>query len=370
VAQFFSQRYGKGVGKTASLALLTAMAGFSAVYVKSLTMLFSLIFPSLSFGMLSLILVTVVVFITLRGGLVAIIHTDILSFCVIAIFLPLMAYFAWSAAEFPSMDQFSTAFPMSTTTTILPPSFVVAITLITMFTYILAPWYGQKIFAAHSETVARKSVFFAAILVFGFYACAVFAVAILRLKGMSPGSPDLALPYLLQHLMPQGWKGIGYGVFFAAAATTLSGVWSAMTSMIIGDFLEREDRGTYKRGAWITLIFAVLSYTLANTLVDQIFQKLILANIPVLALSFALLSGFYWEKASSRGALLSILTGLVWGVGVYCYYGEEGGYQWYWAIYGIPLIFLSGFVGSFLLPDRVGRLASSCAFLLFSYLQI
>jgi len=263
-----------------------------------------------------------------------------------------MAYFAWSAAEFPNMNQFFEAYPLESATAILPPSFVIAITLITMFTYILAPWYGQKIFAAQSEKVARNSVFIAAILVFAFYSCTVFAVSLLKLKGVALDSPDLALPHLLQHFMPRGWKGLGYAVFFAAAATTLSGVWSAMTSMVIADFLEQKDRGSYKRGACITLAFAALSYLLANTLVDQVFQKLILANIPILALSFALLSGFYWKKSSSKGAILSIVVGLLWGIGVYFHYGEEGGYQWYWAVYGIPLIFLTGSIGSLLFPDR------------------
>ncbi len=95
----------------------------------------------------------------------------------------------------------------------------------------------------------------------------------------------------------------------------------------------------------LTLLFAVLSITLANTLVDKVFDKLILANIPVAALSFGLLAGFYWKKASPQGVVLSIVVGCASGVLAYLIFGEEGGYTWYWATVGIPLIFLRGSAG-------------------------
>ncbi|MCB1071793.1 MAG: hypothetical protein H7A41_05600 [Chlamydiales bacterium] len=43
---------------------------------------------------------------------------------------------------------------------------------------------------------------------------------------------------------------------------------------------------------------------------------------------------------------MSILIGLIWGAFSYLYFGEEGLYTWYWAFWGIPLIFISGILGS------------------------
>jgi Na+/proline symporter len=73
---------------------------------------------------------------------------------------------------------------------------------------------------------------------------------------------------------------------------------------------------------------------------------MILVNIPIAALSFALLAGFYWKRVSRAGAWASVLVGIAWAVGCYAYFGEQGGYTWYWALYGIPLIFLTGAVVS------------------------
>jgi SSS family solute:Na+ symporter len=331
VASLFRKRYGPFLGLVASLSLLVAMLGFTATYVKSMTFIFTPIFPLLSPWLLSASLILLILIMTLRGGLVAIIRTDIYSFLLISLILPLIFYFSWKNTSYVPVERVD----------ILPSKFIISLIILTMFTYILAPWYGQKIFSAKSKRVAFLAVIFAAILVFVFYGLGVIATSWLRLE---IPSPELALPVIINAYLPQGIRGMAYATLFMISATTLAGVWSAMSAMVLADFWKTGQ--DYKRGLILTLCFACASYLLGNTLVDRILDKLILANIPVAALSFALLAGFYWKKASPLGALLSILTGLGWGIFCYGYYGEEGLYTWYWALYGIPLIFLMGIIGS------------------------
>ena len=156
----------------------------------------------------------------------------------------------------------------------------------------------------------------------------------------------MALPHLIDRCLPSGVKGFAYALLFATSATTLTGVWSAMSAMWIGDFSKKKPDASCKRSVKITLLFAAISFVLANTLVDKVFDKLILANIPVAALSFGLLAGFHWKKASRPGVIASIAMGVLCGAGAYWYFGEEGGYTWYWAVLGIPLTFLTGTVVS------------------------
>ena len=108
----------------------------------------------------------------------------------------------------------------------------------------------------------------------------------------------------------------------------------------------------------LTGVCAFISYFLANLFSGQIMNNMILANIPVVALSFSLLAGFYWRKASKLGVYASILTGMIWGVACYYYYGETHIYTWYWAIYGIPLIFIAGSIGSLITKQRNGGIQS------------
>ena len=88
--------------------------------------------------------------------------------------------------------------------------------------------------------------------------------------------------------------------------------------------------------------FAIVCWLGANLLVDDILNRLILANIPVAALAFALLAGFHWSRSTTAGAWASVVVGVVWGIGCFVVVGEAGGYTWPWAMYGIPLIFATG----------------------------
>lgn len=140
-------------------------------------------------------------------------------------------------------------------------------------------------------------------------------------------------------------------VLFAAALTTLGGVWSAMTAMVAADFGWLGARAV-RTQRFLLLAVATVSWLGAVLLVDDILNRLILANVPVAGLAFALLAGFHWPRATTAGAWASTVVGVCWGAGAFLVVGESGGYTWTWAIYGIPLIFVTGVVVS--LANRRG----------------
>lgn len=331
VADLFKCRYGSFVGKVASLFLMVAMVGFSATYVKSIVLIMTPLFPSLQEWHLSLLLVGLMLLMTLRGGLIAIIRTDVASFLLVCALFPLFLY---------ASLKHGNALPFPNSPHLLPNRFIVSLIVLTMFTYILAPWYGQKIFAASSPRVAKQATFISALIVFTLYLIAILAAAFIRTSTLPEISPEMALPTLINTFLPTGVRGLAYILLLMITTTTLAGVWSALSSMAIVDF--GVPKKSYRQGLFLTLAFALLSTLLSNVLVDQVLSKLILANIPVAALSFPLLAGFYWKGVTPSGAFISILTGITWGTFTYIYYGETGLYTWHWAIWGIPLIFTSG----------------------------
>jgi Na+/proline symporter len=157
--------------------------------------------------------------------------------------------------------------------------------------------------------------------------------------------------------LPAGVRGVGFAVLLAAAFTTLAGVWTAMGAMVAADFGGRDARHTHAQ-RWIVAVFALLSWLGSVFLVDDILNRLILANIPVAALAFALLAGFYWPRATAAGAWASVLVGVSWGVGCFLVVGESGGYTWPWAMYGFPLIFATGIAVSLMTRPPVVRSAA------------
>jgi SSS family solute:Na+ symporter len=348
VAELFTERYSRALGRFAALMLLTAMTGFCATYVKSLALLFQPLVPNVAFPLLTAVCTTVVVAIVLPGGLLSVVRSDVVSFLVTIVLLPALLLIGIAASG--AAGGLAAVFPHDQLTVdpighwshpALPFRFVTTLVVLTCFTYIAAPWYGQKIFAARDERTAFAAAAWSAVLVFLLYGAALLAAAHFRVVSPDLRDPHLAMPQMVLTWLPPGLRGVGLAVLFAAALTTLGGVWSAMGAMVAADFgSATAGRIGAQRAALIT--FAAASWLGGTFLVDDILNRLILANIPVAALAFALLAGFYWKGATTAGAWASVIVGVAWGAGSFLVVGEEGGYTWPWAMYGIPLIFAVG----------------------------
>lgn len=357
VAELFARRYSPALGRTASLLLLVAMAGFTATYVKSMTLLFMpFVPPSVPAPTLAAVLASAVLLAVLPGGLVSVVRSDLVGFTVSLVLFPLLAWIGWShahtgaglASVFPA-DQLGVHPVAQWRHAALSMRFVSTLVVITCFTYIAAPWYGQKIFAARDDRTAVRAVAVSAVLIFLLYGSVVMASAYLRAERPALADPQLAVPTMVSAWLPAGLRGLAFATLFGAAFTTLAGVWSAMAAMVTVD-LTTPGTHPVRRQRLLVAGFAVLSWLGATYLVDEILNRLILANIPVAALSFALLAGFHWRRATTAGAWASVAVGFAWGVGCYVLVGDAGGYTWPWAMYGIPLIFATGTIVSLLTP--------------------
>ncbi|MBI2026663.1 MAG: sodium:solute symporter [Deltaproteobacteria bacterium] len=351
VAQLFTKHYGSSLGRCASFFLIVAMLGFSATYVKSMTLIFQP-WIKLNTWLLSAILSLLVLIITVRGGLVSVIRVDVVSFLLTVILFPLIFILSYFKAggrvklSYESVIQWN--HPQ------LPFWFVSSLIVLTCFTYICSPWYGQKIFSAKNSKTAFLGVAISSVIVFILYGCGVMACVFFRVYTPHLQNAELALPQLFYEELPAFLSGVAFSVLFCAAMTTLAGVWSTIVAMVVADFKKIENSLLKQQVA--TVILAIVSWLGANVLVDNILNRLILANIPIAALSFALLGAFHWKRTSRAGAWTSVFVGLFWAIGCFIIYGESGGYTWYWAMYGIPLIFISGIVVSYLFPSAQLRL--------------
>ncbi len=360
VAELFAERYSPGLGRAASALLLLAMTGFTATYVKSLTLIAQPLVPGLEFVPLSALLAAGVLLLVLPGGLVSVVRGDVVGFVVTLAIFPLLLVVG--SGESATAGGLATAFPADQLAfapiaqwehPALPFRFVLTLIVLTCFTYIAAPWYGQKIFAARDPRTAFAAVAWSAVLVFVLYGLMVVAAAHYRVVDPGLDDPQTVVPAMLAAWLPAGVRGAGFAALLAAAITTLAGVWTAMAAMVAADF-----RWTAARHIGVQRLvlaaFATASWLGAVFLVDDILNRLILANVPVLALAFALLAGFHWPRATTAGAWASVGVGVAWGTGCFLVVGEAGGYTWPWAIYGVPLIFGTGVVVSLWRGKRPG----------------
>jgi Na+/proline symporter len=365
VAELFAARYSPALGRLASVLLLSSMVGFGATYVKSLTLLFSPFVPDVPVPLAAAALTLVVLAVALPGGLVSVVRSDVVAFVLTLVLVPALLAAGWwhASAEggLPTVfDALQRRFdPVAQWEhPALPFRFVLTLVALTCVTYIAAPWYGQKIFAARDERTAFRAVAWSAVLVFVLYGGMLLAAAHLRV--VQPGLADaqVAVPTMVRDWLPPVARGAGFAVLFAAALTTLAGVWTSMAAMVAADFGWREGRHIHAQRL-VMVGFAALHWLGAVTLVDDILNRLILANVPVVALSFALLAGFHWPRATTAGAWASVAVGVAWGVGSFVLVGEQGGYTWPWAMYGIPLIALTGIAVSLATGERAAHGAAA-----------
>ena len=362
VGEFFAARYSPRLGRAASAFLLLAMVGFTSTYVKSMTLLFSpFVPPGVPEPILAAGLTLAVLTAILPGGLTAIVRTDVVGFVVTVMVVIALAGIGWDRAS--ALGGLGSAFAPDQLRVnplaqwqhpVLPFRFVSTLIVLTCFTYIAAPWYGQKVFAARDERTAVRAVGWSATLVFLLYGLAVLAAAFLRVTHPQLADPQLAIPVMVRDWLPAGVRGAAFAVLFGAAFTTLAGVWSAMAAMVATDFTGTGPDAMARQRHLVSGV-AVLSWVGSVTLGSNILDRLILANIPVAALAFALLAGFHWKRASTAGAWASMVVGISWGIGCFVLVGEAGGYTWPWAMYGIPLVLVVGIVASLLRPNARPR---------------
>jgi len=342
VACFFSDRYGKDIGYLVNAILLVTMLLFSATYVKSLTLIFLPLFPNIDLWLLSGGLIVLILCMTMKGGLVSIIHTDVYSFLFALVFFPILI---WCAIDHVGFEN--TVITVDQAMNDLPLSLVFSLILMTMFSYILAPWYGQKVIAAKTRKTAVIAVILSAFFVSAFYGIGIWVTSLFQGKEFVMNDSALALPLIMNQVLPLPLKGLGLGLLFSIAATTLAGVWSAMVTLLTGMIQKsRSQENTTTRGMSLTFLCAFCSYLCANIFIDRILDKMIFANIPIVALSFALLGGFYWKSTNRVGVYFSFLAGLIFGLYAYIKHGGQLDYVWDFTVLGIPLIFAMGIMGS------------------------
>ena len=162
VAELFAVRYSPALGRLVSVLLLLAMTGFSATYVESLTMLAEPFLPGVPFFLLSAALTAVVLMVVLPGGLMSVVRSDVVSFVITLVVVPLLlvigaarsAPLGGLAAAFPP-DQLSFSPVAQWGHPELPFRFVSTLIVLTCFTYIAAPWLARR--SSPRGTSARPS---------------------------------------------------------------------------------------------------------------------------------------------------------------------------------------------------------------------
>ena len=174
----------------------------------------------------------------------------------------------------------------------------------------------QRALAAKSENEARKGMQFAALLKLLIPMIVVIPGIAVYAMGVELEKSDEAYPWLLSHLIPTGVRGLAFAALIAAIVSSLASMMNSISTIFTMDiykpYIEKgaSEGKLVKVGrlsSFTALIIAVAVAPMLTTL-DQAFQYIqeFTGFISPGALAI-FLTGFFYKKASSNGALLAAI---------------------------------------------------------------
>jgi len=271
---------------------------------------------------------------TVFGGLIAVLYTDMIQMFVFiggSLFITMAGLNelgGWSVLrETAGSDFFNMWKPMT------DPNF--PWTGILFGAPILGVWYWctdqfivQRVLSAPNQDQARRGSIFGGILkllpLFIFVIPGVIAYALVQKGKLELASPDQALPTLVGALLPTGMRGVVVAGLLAALMSSLSSVFNSCSTLITWDIYKKlHPEASEKRLVWVGQVstavlvgFGLLWIPMMKLISGQIYQYLqsVQAYIsPPIAAVF--LIGIFWKRVNARGAMASLLTGFVLGMG-------------------------------------------------------
>ena len=174
----------------------------------------------------------------------------------------------------------------------------------------------QRALAAKSVNEARKGMQFAAFLKLLLPLIVVIPGIAVYAMGVELGKSDEAYPWLLGHLIPTGIKGLTFAALIAAIVSSLATMMNSISTIFTMDIYKPYIKKDATEGKLVMIgrlssfaaLVIAISVTPLLTTLDQAFQYIqeFTGFISPGALAI-FLTGFFYKKASSNGALLAAI---------------------------------------------------------------
>lgn len=328
LSDYYRQRYGRSVELCCSLLIMVSYLGWVAAQVTAL----GIVFNALSSGTISvpwgmIIGVVSILAYTLFGGMWSVAITDFIQMIILVAGLVILAVYAsvqaGGATNVLSYATSQDMFRFLPEPTVRDVSFFVAAAITMMFGSIPQQDVFQRVMSAKDIRAATHGPVIGGIcyMLFAFVpiflVVSAFQIMPTEASRLLNEDPQKILPTLVMRHMPFAMQIVFFGALLSAikscASATLLAPSVTFTENIWGALSPFKDDHMKLRAMRVTtLCFSatVLAYSILMRgtpiyeLVSGAYQvTLVGAFIPLLA-------GLYWERASSQGALCSIVSGL------------------------------------------------------------
>jgi SSS family transporter len=368
IGDFYHQRYGKGVEIFSSAVIMISYLGWVAAQITALGLVFTLLSQGaipISVGMA--LGTAVVLLYTIFGGMWSVALTDFFQMLIIVVGLSLIAWFAAELAGgagavvgyAASKDMFS-FWPQASLHAWL---FWLGSAITIMIGSIPQQDVFQRVMGARDVRTAVRGPIIGGLsyLAFAFVPMFIGVSAFLIMPEVAAtlhkDDPQKILPTLVMERMPIWLQVMFFGALLSAIMSTASATLLAPSTTfvenILKNFVPLSDRKELRAMRITVFVFTlcVLAYAIRmeGTPIYELVAKAY--QFPVVGAFWPLVCGLYWKRATTHGAVASIVLGMsTWAILDFTPLGEV-----FPSVLGGFLMAAVGMVAGSLLPTAGNR---------------
>ncbi len=314
IADFFKARYSEQSKTWASILVIGVYLSLTAAQFVGLTTLLE-VWTGITFSSLIWFAAISTIIYTAFAGIKSDFYTDIVHFFVMAIvlFLVLLPLTVkeiggiYSLSNLPSIyfDPFAHG----------GVSFFIAGVIFGIGSVFITMEFWQRIYASKTASIARRALASSVLIIIAFYGASAFFGMAYKLINPNLLNSDMALFQLMSKLLPTGLLGLGIAGFLAIFISTINSTIMVCSASLTKDILLSKNyesctdkkKLNYARVSslicgFLSLILAFLYPDLVALAVNSLFSLIVL--IP------SIVGGFFWKKATAKGATYSLISGI------------------------------------------------------------
>lgn len=324
VTQVMARRYHPAARITSAVIMLAYDLMVAVTSVIAIGSVMQVMF-GLSFTSAILLGGGVVVLYSTLGGMWSLTLTDIIQFIIMTVGM-MVVLMPMSIVKAGGWSTFTSA---------LPGDFwqLSSIGLDTILVFFLIYFFGiligqdiwQRVFTARSEKVARYAGLGAGLycVLYGVTGAAIGMAGKLILPHL--GNSDEAFASIARAVLPEGIGGLVAAAALAALMSTASACLLASSTIVLEDILpaaRRSKGGTGILGGRVmTLAMGIVMLGMAFLVRDVLSALTLAYNLLVGGMLIPLVGAIFWRRATSAGAIASMLVGCLCVVGLMIYQG-------------------------------------------------
>ena len=328
LGDYYRQRYGRTIEIVCSVMIILSYLGWVAAQITALGLVFSLLSQgaiSMPFGMV--IGTTIVLVYTLFGGMWSVALTDFVQMIVIGIGLIAIAWFAADLAggagkviDYAAREGKFHFFPEGG---VKEWTFFFAAAITMMLGSIPQQDVFQRVMSSNSaQTAVRGPVIGGTLyLLFALIPMFVVTAAVLVMgdeaRALLKDDPQKVLPTLVMGHMPVLLQVAFFGALLSAIMSTASATLLAPSTTFVENILRNmrpgmSDKATLKAMRLTVLAVTAVVLTYAISMQGTSIYELVSSayQVPLVGAFVPLVFGLYWKRATTQGALASVVLGL------------------------------------------------------------